>query len=402
MQTLGNTKLHNSIYQKTEVLQIDDTLFCTPENLRRKTLPSVLPENSPLSVVDLFCGCGGLSYGALLAGLNHNRDVRFKLAVDFNAAALGVYKSNFGKYSLAIRQEDIEALVTLSSKAALPTKKEKSTWESIGAIDLIVAGPPCQGHSDLNNSSRRSDPRNMLYLAPARAAASLKPKVLIIENVPTVIRSTENVVNQSKILLQRLGYYVEELTIDLTRIGIPQSRTRHVQIASLKPLDNLIESIKRLPPKDVGCYEFIRDLENEAIPDGNALCRTTRLSADNVNRINYLFRNNVYDLPNSMRPPCHRDKEHSYVSMYGRLDPYRPAQTITSGFGSMGQGRFVHPTKPRMITAHEAARLQGFPDSFSFSNCLHVTKLREMIGNAVPPQMTQVIVSLLITYKHFD
>ena len=399
---LGSTKLRNSTLQKTEVIQIDGRLFCTPANLRKKTLPNIFLTNSTLRVVDLFCGCGGLSYGALLAGLHHNRAVHFKLAVDFNAAALAVYKTNFEKYAQAIKEEDIQALVTLSSKAASPTKKEKSTLGSIGTIDLIVAGPPCQGHSDLNNTSRRSDPRNNLYLAPARAAASLKPKVLIIENVPTVTRSAEDVVNQSRNLLERLGYFVEELTIDLTRIGIPQSRTRHVQIASLKPLDNLLESIKHLKPKGVGCYEYIRDLENEANADGDAFIRTTKLTEDNINRINYLFSNNIYDLPNSMRPPCHRDKEHSYVSMYGRLDPYRPAQTITSGFGSMGQGRFVHPTKPRMITAHEAARLQGFPDSFSFSNCTHVTKLREMIGNAVPPQMTQVIVSLLINYKHFD
>lgn len=399
---LGSTKLRNSTLQKTEVIQIDGRLFCTPANLRKKTLPNIFLTNSTLRVVDLFCGCGGLSYGALLAGLHHNRAVHFKLAVDFNAAALAVYKTNFEKYAQAIKEEDIQALVTLSSKAASPTKKEKSTLGSIGTIDLIVAGPPCQGHSDLNNTSRRSDPRNNLYLAPARAAASLKPKVLIIENVPTVTRSAEDVVNQSRNLLERLGYFVEELTIDLTRIGIPQSRTRHVQIASLKPLDNLLESIKHLKPKGVACYEYIRDLENEANADGDAFIRTTKLTEDNINRINYLFSNNIYDLPNSMRPPCHRDKEHSYVSMYGRLDPYRPAQTITSGFGSMGQGRFVHPTKPRMITAHEAARLQGFPDSFSFSNCTHVTKLREMIGNAVPPQMTQVIVSLLINYKHFD
>jgi len=399
---MGSTKLRNNTLQGAKSIQIDDKLFCTPENLRRKTLPNIFSTNSSLCVVDLFCGCGGLSYGALLAGLNHNRAVHFKLAVDFNSAALAVYKSNFQKYSQAIKEEDIEAILTLTSKAASPTKKEKSTLGSMGAIDLIVAGPPCQGHSDLNNTSRRSDPRNNLYLAPARAAVSLRPKVLIIENVPTVTRSAEDVVNQSRNLLERLGYFVEELTIDLTRIGVPQSRTRHVQIASLKPLDNLIESIKHLQPKDVSCYEYIRDLENEAIADGNAYIRTTRLSADNIKRINYLFSNNIFDLPNSMRPPCHRDKEHSYVSMYGRLDPYRPAQTITSGFGSMGQGRFVHPTKPRMITAHEAARLQGFPDSFSFSNCAHVTKLREMIGNAVPPQMTQVIVSLLIDYKHFD
>lgn len=402
MQALGSTKLRNSPLHQAKVVQVEEELFCTPESLKQKTLPNIFATDSSLHVVDLFCGCGGLSYGALLAGIKHKRAVNFKLAVDFNATALAVYKDNFKKYSQSIKQENIEALVTLSSKANSPTNREKKSWEGLGSIDLLVAGPPCQGHSDLNNTSRRSDPRNFLYLAPARAAVSLKPKVLIIENVPTVTRSKENVVGQSRSLLQKLGYFVAELTIDLTRLGVPQSRTRHVQLASLKPLDEVIRSIESLSTKNVGCYEYISDLKNVATADGDPFDKTTRLSAVNAERIAYLFEKNVFDLPNSLRPACHRDKEHSYVSMYGRLNPRKPAQTITSGFGSMGQGRFVHPTKPRMITAHEAARLQGFPDSFSFADCTHVTGLREMIGNAVPPPMTQTIVSLLITHKHFD
>jgi len=53
--------------------------------------------------------------------------------------------------------------------------------------------------------------------------------------------------------------------------------------------------------------------------------------------------------------------------MYGRMRGADPSQTITGGFGSPGQGRFIHPTRPRTITPHEAARLQFFPDWFDFS-----------------------------------
>ncbi|MBL0121659.1 MAG: DNA cytosine methyltransferase [Betaproteobacteria bacterium] len=109
-------------------------------------------------------------------------------------------------------------------------------------------------------------------------------------------------------------------------------------------------------------------------------------------RIDYLFKNALYELPNSHRPPCHQNDNHSYKSMYGRLREDQPAQTITSGFGSMGQGRFVHPTRRRTITAHEAARIQGFPDFFSFEGIERVTALREMIGNAVPPPLAMAIV----------
>jgi DNA (cytosine-5)-methyltransferase 1 len=71
--------------------------------------------------------------------------------------------------------------------------------------------------------------------------------------------------------------------------------------------------------------------------------------------------------------------------MYGRLHWDRPAQTITTGFSSMGQGRYVHPAQPRTLTPHEAARIQGFPDWFSWSSTSRRTVLSTAIGNAVPP-----------------
>ena len=71
--------------------------------------------------------------------------------------------------------------------------------------------------------------------------------------------------------------------------------------------------------------------------------------------------------------------------MYGRLRWDQPAQTITTGFGSMGQGRYVHPARRRTITPHEAARLQTFPDTFDFGDVTSRKALAKMIGNAVPP-----------------
>jgi DNA (cytosine-5)-methyltransferase 1 len=82
--------------------------------------------------------------------------------------------------------------------------------------------------------------------------------------------------------------------------------------------------------------------------------------------------------------------DHSYKSVYGRLPWDRPAQTITTGFGSMGQGRFVHPKRRRTLTPHEAARLQFIPDHFRLDEVESKTALAEMIGNAVPPKLTYV------------
>jgi len=74
--------------------------------------------------------------------------------------------------------------------------------------------------------------------------------------------------------------------------------------------------------------------------------------------------------------------------MYGRLSYDLPAATITGGFGSPGQGRFIHPTQRRTLTPHEAARLQFFPDWFKFSDVATRTALAKMIGNAVPMKLS--------------
>jgi DNA (cytosine-5)-methyltransferase 1 len=82
--------------------------------------------------------------------------------------------------------------------------------------------------------------------------------------------------------------------------------------------------------------------------------------------------------------------------MYGRLRWDEPAQTITSGFGSIGQGRFMHPDLPRALTGHEAARIQGFPDYFDFSGCSTRGALATMIGNAVPPQLGKALLQQVL------
>jgi DNA (cytosine-5)-methyltransferase 1 len=114
------------------------------------------------------------------------------------------------------------------------------------------------------------------------------------------------------------------------------------------------------------------------------------LSAANKRRIDYLFDNDLYDLPDDQRPTCHRSGT-TYKAVYGRLQWDQPAGTITTGFMTPGRGRYVHPTQRRTLTAHEAARIQGFPDSFrlTLENGTIPPKnlLAKVIGDAVPPPM---------------
>ena len=132
-----------------------------------------------------------------------------------------------------------------------------------------------------------------------------------------------------------------------------------------------------------------------ACPKGGVFDTPATHSPENARRIRFLFDRGLYDLPNAERPACHRLKSHSYNSVYGRMRWDEPAPTITTGFGSTGQGRFVHPLVPRTLTPHEAARLQTYPDFFDFGEPGR-TQLQKMIGNSVPPLAMLVLGLALI------
>ena len=130
--------------------------------------------------------------------------------------------------------------------------------------------------------------------------------------------------------------------------------------------------------------------------NGAPLDQPRQISVENQKRISFLFRNAIYDSPDSLRPPCHRLKAHTYKSVYGRMRWDEPAQTLTSGFTSMGQGRYVHPEHPRTITPHEAARLQFIPDFFQLDDHCCISWIAQMIANAVPMKMTYILVLELL------
>ena len=111
------------------------------------------------------------------------------------------------------------------------------------------------------------------------------------------------------------------------------------------------------------------------------------LSEQNRQRIDWLFDNDEYTLPNAIRPDCHKDGT-TYEATYGRMYRDQPAPTITGGFLTIGRGRFIHPTQRRVLTPREAARVQGFPDWFRFTTKTveppNRSELTRWIGNAVP------------------
>jgi DNA (cytosine-5)-methyltransferase 1 len=343
-------------------------------------------------LADIFAGCGGLSLGVAQAANDYGWATDVALAVDVEPAMTAVYKTNFPK--AAVQTLPVEKIFDGSLSGEL-TAAENEIIGRIGNVDAVVGGPPCQGHSDLNNHTRRTDPKNLLYLRMARVAEVLEPSIVLIENVPAVQNDKRKLVQKVRQCLTSAGYRVADAVLKLDAMGVPQRRRRHLLLACRPPWPSPHEVLSSFSLASSMVHDLnwaIGDLA--MLADGVGLDYSPRASEANLARMKWLLQNDEYDLPNSLRPECHRN-EHSYKSMYGRLKWHEPAQTITSGFGSIGQGRYMHPDQSRALTAHEAARIQSFPDYFDFSAAIHRSALATMIGNAVPPLLGRMLFGAL-------
>jgi DNA (cytosine-5)-methyltransferase 1 len=368
--------------------------------LRSRSRPAFESGEGVLRIVDLFSGCGGITLGVAQAARELDYALDIPLAVDCDAQTTATYALNFPKATVCTELVD---KVFDGRLGTPPTEQEQAMSDELGLIHALVGGPPCQGHSDLNNQTRRDDPRNALYARMARAAEVIRSAIVVIENVPTVMHDKSAVVDTVIAHLTAIGYSVASEVMKLEHLGVAQRRRRHVLLAVDPSMVRIgaAETLRAISDQPEELHDLrwaIGDLAN--VEDTRGIDKRPRASEENLVRMRWLLENNEHDLPNHMRPVCHQD-EHSYKSMYGRLTWGQPAQTITSGYGSIGQGRYMHPDQPRALTPHEAARLQGFPDYFQFEPTLKRDTLATMIGNAVPPALTRAIFSLILTHASF-
>ncbi|WP_166398840.1 DNA cytosine methyltransferase [Rubrobacter marinus] len=362
------------------------------EFLRSKVRPQYEEGSGEVKVVDLFSGCGGMALGVAHAAHLKGKAVRVPLAIDEDEDAIGVFGDNFANADC--HRDDVCEWFDGALEDRITGAERRTRAHTGSGVHFLLGGPPCQGNSNLNNHTRRNDPRNALYARMARAARVLEAKFVIVENVADVLKDQGKVVEATKEALDRYGYRVHDAVVDLWPVGVPQRRRRHILFASrdhevvpTKVLEALQDDTER-HGRDLRWA--ISDLERVA-PEGG-FDSPSIPKGDNVWRMKWLFDEDEYDLPNDLRPPCHRDNPgHTYYSVYGRLRWDQPAPTITTGFGSMGQGRYVHPSQRRTITPHEAARIQTFPDFFDFGATHKRTAWARMIGNAVPPLLTMRI-----------
>ncbi len=357
--------------------------------LQSRAAPPCGASRSSLRVVDLFSGCGGLSIGLAEAARALDRSFEPVLAVDVDAVAAATYAVNFP--TAATVSQDVTEVLPGRVGSGL-TSAERLLSKHHPDVDVLVGGPPCQGHSDFNNRTRHSDDKNELYGSMVRAAEVFVPQHILIENVPGALNDKRAVVQRTADALGDLGYHVSVGVIDLSEVGVPQRRRRLVLMASMTHTTTPAEVVERhrREPRDVA-WAF-RDLASMPASRRVSLVDAVARSAPATRRrIDYLFDNGDFDLPDSQRPACHADGGHSYKAIYGRLAWDKPSQTITTGFYSMCMGRYVHPSQRRTISAHEAARLQYIPDWFSFDGVRHRTAMARMIGNAVPSRLSYAV-----------
>lgn len=346
--------------------------------------------------VDLFAGAGGLSLGAQLAG------VKITHAIENNHAAASTYRTNH--VHTKVIEEDV-------CRIEPPTKKR-------GSNSILFGGPPCQGFSTSNQRTRTvSNPKNWLFGEFFRFAKAMKPDWIVLENVKG-LRETAQGQFESLILgeFESLGYASAVWTLCAADYGVPQKRYRLFFIGRRrggipKPPSATVESaitvrnaIADLPELAVGAemdtlgYRPIRPSNYaQAMREGAKSC-TGHLVTTNNKLVQKRYQHippggNWQDIPSRlMKNYTIVDDRSRHTGIYRRLVWDEPSVVIANYRKNM----LIHPEQNRGLSVREAARLQSFPDSYSFSGSIGFRQ--QQVSNAVPPLLAKAVFSQLI--KH--
>lgn len=330
------------------------------------------------TALSLFSGCGGLCYGIKAAGF------RIVGASEIHDAYRSIYKLNFPEVPLM--SNDVRKIT--EAECAHITKAE-------GQIDLIAGGPPCQGFS-LTGKRNPEDARNSLFNDYLRIANTIRPKVVLMENVRLLssMKNPEGRLITDCILEEfiKIGYKASFFYLNAKDYGVPQHRERIIFIAIL----NDLQKTPSVPPATHGensdlfsgvkpYYTFgdaVSDLEFIESGEKSKTDEWHFAVSHPEHVIEWLI-----DVPQGhsahqnkspeMRPPS------GYNTTYKRQVWNEQGATVATTFAMISGCRNVHPIATRAITIREAMRLQSFPDGFLLGG--NVGDIRSTIGNAVPP-----------------
>ena len=348
-----------------------------------------------LNAIDLFCGAGGLSKGFMDAGFN------IIVGIDNDRAALNTFALNHG------------GAVAINGDLSKP-----ETFDKIGQIaggrpvDVIIAGPPCQGFS-LTGPRDFDDKRNSLYLAVLETVNKYKPKGFIIENVPGMATLYQGQIKDE--ILRRfrdMGYKVECRLLKACDYGVPQMRKRLVFMGVREDIGE-----PRFPNPEFGpgtdrpyrtCRDAISDLpklienigenesryENPAVTEYQKQMRgDCRVLYNHVGTEHKEFvKQTIALVPeggNYKDLPAGVGESRNFHMAWTRLDGNAPARTVDTGHRNL-----FHYELNRVPTVRESARIQSFPDDFVFTGTK--TQQNRQVGNAVPPLLGRALGEALL------
>ena len=335
------------------------------------------------NVLDLFCGCGGLSLGFEEAGYN------VLMGIDIWEDALKTYAYNHKNSK------------TLCADMAKLRGEDVQKCIGDNKVDVIIGGPPCQGFS-IAGKRIVDDERNKLYKGFVRMVEYFKPSAFVMENVPNIISIGGGVVRDSIIQeFKNLGYTVENKVLTASDYGVPQNRRRAVFIGLRKGFFDF--DIPMVTEK-VTTAEALSDLPEHSIEDGGKYPIEASSEYQRLMRINSIGVFNheitqhnektvkiismVPDGGNYKDLPKELQETRKVHIAWTRLNSRRPSITIDTG-----HRHHFHYKWNRVPTVRESARIQSFPDNFVFL-CSKTSQYKQ-VGNAVPPLMAKAIAEQL-------
>ncbi len=359
-----------------------------------------------LTAIDLFCGCGGISCGLKMAGFEilAGADVEPKYMITFS--------HNFPKTK--------SLKIDLSKEC--PEDFMRLVGIKRGELFLVSGGPPCQGFS--KNVPRKfrylDDPNNLLIRTFLDYCISLKPRLVLMENVAEMKNGFDQKYTDEIVAsLESEGYTVTYAVLNAADYGVPQRRRRAFFLGNSDGIKFDIPSPSHIAPNGqeslfglpghVTVWEAIGDLPSLKHGEGYDLCeygsspfsdyqRNMRMGQIKVpNHITRRLRPLQYERLSSLKPgqthkdlPNHLKVNGGYSGAYGRLTKEMVAPTITRWVFHPGSGRWGHPIDIRLLSIREIARIQGFPDNFEFLGTYN--QQTAQLGNAVPPLLIKRIV----------
>lgn len=376
-------------------------------------------------VMDLFCGTGGFSKGFEDAG-----PFEVVHGIDILPVATKTFKAN----------HPLAYTVCGDIRKVRRSQISTETGLSVGDVDVIIGGPPCQGFSSIRpfRSSKDDDPRNTLFEEFASYINYFRPKVLVFENVVGLATYKKgDVLSQILETFESLGYDCDWKILNAANYGVPQKRERLIllgvqsggriyfprithfyrgnTIGYRDPLRmavlNQSGPSTRASNEKTGLKQAVT--VRQAIDDLPAISAgetATRYTEAPHNEYQKMRRNNVPDDKLTLHSATkhgkrmmeiirHSGKNISYIpkelissgfsTSYSRLSGDEPSTTLTVNFVHPASNKCIHPDLDRALTPREGARLQSFNDDFVFVG--NRTQVVKQIGNAVPPLLGRAI-----------